>query len=374
MKRKGQHEPIALREKRLSDGGASLYLDRWVNGRRKYEFLKLYIVPEHNRADREKNRRTRMLAEAIRARRVLDMQSRRYGIDVASSADVLVFPYVEEIRKSEERAQNTRISWASFLLHLRTYEPDERITFDALTPGWIRGFCDYLNKASGVGRRNRGLPLSDNSKILYFTKLRAVLHKAVADGILLRDPSLGIKGPRREDTERTYLTVEEVRRLTAAECSKPRVKDAFLFSCLTGLRWSDVTALRWKDVQLNGALPRIVFTQQKTRRLEYMDISPQAVRLLGERGAADDCVFVVGRCMPTRAVFDGWAQAAGIDKYLTFHCARHTFATMMLSLGIDIYTVSKLLGHRKITTTQIYAKVLDKAKQEAVRSIPSIFQ
>ena len=68
-----------------------------------------------------------------------------------------------------------------------------------------------------------------------------------------------------------------------------------------------------------------------------------------------------------------WLMAAGIIKHITVHCARHKFATMMITLGVDIYTVSKLLGHSKVTTTQIYSKIIDKHKSEAVSKLDSLF-
>ena len=96
---------------------------------------------------------------------------------------------------------------------------------------------------------------------------------------------------------------------------------------------------------------------------------------MGPRGNSDD--FIFSDMLPdmdcTNKTLQSWMYRADIDKKITFHCGRHTFAVMMLDLGADIYTVSKLLGHRQLTTTQIYAKVLDKNKQNAVSRIPSIF-
>jgi integrase len=125
-------------------------------------------------------------------------------------------------------------------------------------------------------------------------------------------------------------------------------------------------------VQTDGST-RIIFRQQKTRGLEYLDISDQAVGLMGPRQSDDQPVF--GASVSTTylsCILSSWAAAAGISKHITFHSARHTFAVMMLQIDVDLYTVSKLLGHRDIKTTQIYAKILDKKKQEAVNKIPRI--
>lgn len=172
-----------------------------------------------------------------------------------------------------------------------------------------------------------------------------------------------------------YLTIEEVKKLAQTECEYPNIKRAFLFSCLTGLRRSDIINLTWGEIQQQGEYVRIIFKQKKTKGQEYLDISPQAAELLGERGKPNDHPFTdIHSPSCTNEAIKRWVLRAGIQKEITFHCGRHTFAVMMLDLGTDIYTVSKLLGHRYLTTTQIYAKVLDKNKQAAVSKIPDIFK
>ncbi|MEF2792845.1 MAG: site-specific integrase, partial [Alistipes dispar] len=113
---------------------------------------------------------------------------------------------------------------------------------------------------------------------------------------------------------------------------------------------------------------------KKTSGQEYLDIPPQAAELMGERGKDAEHIFPdIHSPSCTNETIKRWVLRAGIHKDITFHCGRHTFAVMMLDLGTDIYTVSKLLGHRELSTTQIYAKVLDKNKQAAVAKIPDIF-
>ena len=176
-----------------------------------------------------------------------------------------------------------------------------------------------------------------------------------------------------DNRETSFGTLEEVKKMAATPCNYPILKATFLFSCLTGLRKSDIEKLTWGEIQKFGDFTRIVFKQKKTGGQEYLDISDQAAAYLGTRRNDVDRVFegfTYGAW--TSLELKRWALAAGITKNLTFHCARHTFAVMMLDLGADIYTVSKLLGHRELSTTQIYAKVLDKNKQAAVNLIPSI--
>lgn len=161
--------------------------------------------------------------------------------------------------------------------------------------------------------------------------------------------------------------------MAAAHCKYPALKNAFMFSCLTGIRKSDIEKMRWREVQQHGEFTRIIFKQKKTGGQEYLDINSQAAAYMGQRGEADDRVFSGFKYSSYMiAELRMWAARAGITKDITFHSGRHTFAVMMLDLGAEIYTVSKLLGHKEIHTTQIYAKILDKKKQEAVAMIPKI--
>ena len=183
----------------------------------------------------------------------------------------------------------------------------------------------------------------------------------------------GVEGFKQDETERAYLTLDEIKKLAATPCKYQFLKDAFLFSCLTGLRKSDIEKLTWGEVQKFGDYTRIVFKQKKTKGQEYLDIAKQAEQYMGERSADDAKVFPGFKYTSwTLLELRRWVLAAGITKDITFHAGRHTFAVIMLDLGTDIYTVSKLLGHREVATTQIYAKILDKNKQKAVSLIPDI--
>lgn len=373
-------EPIRLRQRKMPTGNISLYLDIYLNGRRTYEYLKMYLVPELTRADREKNRETLKLADAVRAKRVVELRNGQFGFQPTTSPPIRFFDYYRamcEKRLGTESRGNWG-NWYSCLHHLKKYEKRENITFADITPEWVQGFKDYLeNEAVAWGhdfrKRIKDKPLARNSKLSYFNKLRACLNQAIEEGVILTNPMRGIDGFKPEEGTRMYLTLDEVRKLAVTECEYPQIKAAFLFSCLTGLRRSDVLRLTWGDVHKQGEFTRIIFRQKKTSGQEYLDISPQAAELMGERGLPDEHVFTdIHSPSCTNNTLKLWVARAGINKTITFHCGRHTFATLMLDIGTDIYTVSKLLGHRDLSTTQIYAKVMDKNKQAAVASIPTI--
>lgn len=373
-------EPIRLRRRKTPSGLTSLYLDIYVEGRRSYEYLKMYLVPEKTRADKEKNRQTLLLAEAIKSKRIVELRNGQYGFRDRKADGTRFFDYYRSLCEKRLGAESRGNwgNWFSCLHHLQRYERRKDITMSEITPEWVQGFKDYLDSEAiawghDFHKRKKENLLSRNSKVSYFNKLRACLNQALEDGIIDSNPMRGIEGFKAEEGTRMYLTIDEVRRLAHTECDYPAIKSAFLFSCLTGLRRSDVIRLTWGDVYQQGDFTRIIFKQKKTSGLEYLDITPQAAELMGERGKPDDPVFPsIHSPSCTNNTIKTWVARAGIDKEITFHCARHTFATMMLDLGTDIYTVSKLLGHRELSTTQIYAKVMDKNKQAAVAKIPDI--
>lgn len=148
------------------------------------------------------------------------------------------------------------------------------------------------------------------------------------------------------------------------------LKRAALFSALTGLRHSDIQKLKWEEIQKDGENYRLNFTQQKTKGVEYMPISKQAYVLCGKRREPDKLVF---EDLPDPAwiskPLERWIKSAGINRRITFHSFRHTYATLQLAQGTDIYTVSKMLGRTNVKTTQIYAKVVDEKKEKAAQAI-----
>ena len=374
-------EPIRIRQKELANGNISLYLDIYIGGKRKYEFLKLYLIPEKTREDKEKNRQTMQLANSIKSKRIVEYQNGEFGFKSNYKLDTLFFDYYRamcEKRHGNPESRGNWGNWYSCLHHLMKYEKNKRITFADITPEWVQGFRDYLDKdavawSHDYRKRIKDKPLARNSKLSYFNKLRACLNQAFEDRIIPINPCRGVERFRPEEGIRMYLTIDEVRLLAQTDCEYPRIKDAFLFSCMTGLRRSDILRLTWGDIHKQGDFTRIIFRQKKTEGQEYLDITPQAAQLMGDPKGINDPIFEdIHSPSCTNKAVQEWVLNAGIHKKISFHCARHAFATMMLDLGTDIYTVSKLLGHRDLSTTQIYVKVLDKNKQKAVSNIPDI--
>lgn len=360
-------EPVRIREKKLRNGNTSLYLAIYVDGKREYEFLKLYLRPENTKQDKAINRETLALANAIKAQRVIDIQQGRFGFR-ATKSKVPLSEYMAQLAHKSKSDGNLR-TWMSCIKRIKAYNQGDIMISD-ITTNWVRGFSEYLQTAP----KDR-LTLKTNTANMYFSKLKTALKQARIDGLINDDIALGVKAPPKGETNREYLTLDEIKKLAVTECRHSEIKRAFLFSCLTGLRRSDIVKLTWGEISQHDGRTRIIFRQKKTGGMEYLDITQQAAELIGERGKAkpDDTVFgYIHYMYSTNANLREWCLRAGIDKHITFHSGRHTFAVLMLSLGTEIYTVSKLLGHRNLATTQIYAKIVDKKKQEAVDKIPRI--
>ena len=212
----------------------------------------------------------------------------------------------------------------------------------------------------------------------YFRCFAGALNAAVRAEVILSNPFDKIASTDKikvPESTREYLTIDEIKQLIATECKRENVKNAFLFSCFSGLRFSDMCAITWGQITQDGEQMRIQLQMQKTKDPLYLPISEQAQKYMPNRGtaSANDTIFSMFSEVHSNAIIADWAKAAGITKKVTFHVARHTFATMMLTLGADLYTTSKLLGHTKVETTQIYAKIVNKKKDEAVNLTNGIF-
>ena len=182
------------------------------------------------------------------------------------------------------------------------------------------------------------------------------------------------KAIQGEKKKREYLTIDEVKRLIDTPCKREEVKMAFLFSCFCGLRISDVRALRWKDVIYESDKIHLELRQKKTEALLYLPLNKQAQQFLpASKGQAEECVFSLPGQTAISKALDKWAKDAGIDKKVCYHMSRHTFATMELTMGADLYTTSLLMGHSNVQITQIYAKIIDVKKEQAVMMIDTLF-
>ena len=278
--------------------------------------------------------------------------------------------YFEDLRdkRHQNSSKSIRVNWDREVKLMKMFTEGKPMIFSTIDMNLLEDYKNFLINAPQGGSK-KGI-ITRNTASTYFSIFKAGLHQAFIDGYLTVDIAAKAKNIAYSDKQREYLTIDELNTLAATPCDRPIMKRASLFSALTGMRHSDIQKLKWKEIIKDGEHYRILFTQQKTKGVQYMPISDQAYQLCGERGEPDRLVFE-GLQDPSwiNKPLERWIKAAGITKHITFHCFRHTYATLQLTNGTDIYTVSKMLGHTKVTTTQIYAKIVDEKKEQAADTI-----
>jgi integrase len=344
---------VKIREKR-----GKLYLDIYQGGKRSWEALRLSLSN-----DKAQNKEIMRLAEICRSKRETQLLAGSWDIQDPVAGRKKFLTYLEELAKT--KLHNDYITGCA--RYLKKYHAGD-IQLSQITPRWVEAFQNYLLNGSG---------LSPAAAYGYSKAVRLALRKAARDNILIKNPAGGVKGLPEPEADLVFLSVEEIQKLADTGISGglgAEIRRAFLFSCYTGLRISDIKSIRRRDIEKN---PRqIIKRQKKTRSPVYIPLTETAWRIIsagGERNP-DDKVFplLAGTKTQTNRYLIKWAAKAGVKKPVGWHTARRTFATMALENGADIYTVSKLLGHKNIKQVAKYAQATDKLRREAVAALPGI--
>lgn len=367
-------EPVRIRFKELANGNKSVYLSINVNGRRTYDYLRLYLIPEVDAAAREQNKQTMQAVYAIKAQRIMSITNGIAGLKDKSRIKMRLVDWLEIFRDAQvERGRQSARNWVNSVLNaVREHSPN--VTLAEMTKEYCNGFMVFLLNDYITYKHTHP---SKSTVMNYLKCLKAAFNMAIEEEIMDDNPVLRLRMDvlKGGGTKREYLTVDEVKRLIDTPCKREDIKAAFLFSCFCGLRISDVKSLKWKNIITEGDKTRVEILQYKTKQPLYLPLNKQALRWMPERGSAsdEDKVFPT---LPSKNYdcIPEWSRAAGISKHVTYHVSRHTFATMELTMGADLYTTSKLLGHTEVRTTQIYAKIINKKKDEAVSLLDSAFE
>lgn len=374
---------VTLRQRKISNGKISLRLDiqppiidPTTGKSKRWEVLKMHIHDKPKSANEKKhNKETLRVANEILLRRQTEL----------NKSEIYSALEKEELRKlnmgkrdflaffkalAEKRKSSSFDNWISAYKHFETFAGGS-VKMSDLNRKYCEDFKEYLLNTHS--RRSDAQKLSQNAALSYFNKFKAALKQAYEEDLLQTDLSGKVKPIKAAETHRTYLTLEELEQLAAVECKLPIMKNAALFSALTGLRFSDIEKLRWKELEYSAKKKtkyELKFIQKKTKGAETLPISEQAVNLMGKRKEPEALVFEgLEYSAYNNKKLKDWVKSAGIDKDVTFHSFRHTYATLQLAEGTDLYVICKLLGHKHITTTQLYTKVLDIKKQEAATKI-----
>jgi integrase len=374
---------VKLLKKEISKNRHSLYLDFYphilhpVSGKpTRREFLKLYVFnAPKSMLDKQHNTNTLAMAEQIRQRReselnkpeiYSDYEKEKVRVKALGETDFLA--YFMEL--ANERAKSNHDNWASAYNYLNGFTGGSLKVAD-LTEKFCNDFKKHL--LTTKSSRSEKTTLSQNSAASYFNKFKAALKQAYKDGYLQNDLNGKVEPIKQAETHRQHLSIDELKSLIKTPCTNPLLKRAALFAAITGLRFSDIKKLVWGEVQGNAELRYLQFTQQKTKGAEVHPINEEAYSLLGEPQQPTDRVFdgLTYSAYQNKHLYQ-WIGAAGITKNITFHCFRHTYATLQLEGGTDIYTLKEMMGHNNVKTTQVYAKIVNPTKRKAANAIPAI--
>jgi len=337
--------------------GLDLYFSK---DKRKYESLNIYIEPSDTK---ETIKEKMALAEKIKAKRILELSQKENGF---KSNEINHLNFVEYFKKEmDKRNGNTKIVWKNCYKYLNTFA-NKGISIDLIDKKWLEQLIQYFQKKVGA-----------SSSAIYFSKIKTALNEAVSDGIITSNPAKLVKTIKVDDKNTSYLTFEEIQKVAKTYTSNVEVKKAFLFSCYTGLRVGDIMKLKWsnivEDKHNDEKIFKVQIIQTKTKAVNYIPINATALKLIGMKQNGNALVFQLpSNRRKINRIIKKLLVDAQIEKPISFHSARHSCAVLLLANGADLYTVSKILGHKSIKSTQIYGKVIDASKNEAIKNLPQI--
>ena len=355
---------VSLRTRKIKGGEQlSFYLDYYPGYRDestmkvvRHESLGIYIYAKP-KSQREKDYNDRMREKAVNERYDFFDKEKMKG-------DFLAY--------FKQKADKKNCKWQHVYKHFARF-CNNKCRFDEISVDLCNKFREYLLTAPQTIHTEHKLHI--NSVAGYWSTFRAVLHTAYREHKIMENPNGFLERIDTIPTEKEHLSRQELVNLANTPCSSPVLKKAFLFSCLTGLRKSDIKQLTWDKIQPYGDDSMyITLRMQKTKELVNNPISNEALELIGfndgdENRKPTDKVFVGFNDSLTQAPLKNWMKEAGITKHLSYHCSRHTFGSLQVEAGTSVYTVQHILGHKNVATTQIYAAMADSSKRESVDKI-----
>lgn len=352
-------EPIKIRFKKLKNGSLSLYLDFYFNGKRKYEFLKLYLTNGKTKEQKQIDKLTLKTAQTIKYKRIIKLlanQTEKFNSQ--KETNITLVECCKKIYKQKEIEGNGKSNifiYKAITKHLQNFSNNTLIT--NVDKKFIIDFIDYLKNKN----------LSQNTIYTYFCTLKTIFTECIRQKFITQNPISQLSRkeiPKLKKSLPKYLTTDELATLKKNKCPNEEVKRAFLFSCLTGLRFSDIKTITYSNLRFEKEDIHFQKEIVKTHAIVSALLPKPAVELLEKNKSG--LIFNLPSLPVVEKNLKKWSENTNIGKKITFHSARHTFATTLLTQGADLYTVSKLLGHSNITTTQIYAKIIDSKKDETI--------
>lgn len=353
---------VKLREKKNSDNTTTLYLDIYHKGKRSYEFLQhlKLISKTSNPVEKQKNKKNKELANKILINRQHELEGNDYNITPKFKQNIDFVAFFQDFNKNYKK-KDLRVLEACLNM-FKAYLKEAQIKTllaKELDENIVNEFKNYLTEK-----------LNGESPANYFKKFKLVIKQAVRKNIMSKNPALeiSISTKAKQGIKKQVLTNEEIQLLVKTPMTNNEVKSAFIFSLYTGLRFSDIQHLKWNDIDLNNKTLHI--KQMKTGEEVNMNLHPTALKVLGTPQKSKAPVFTLPSHTACTKDLKYWVKKAGINKNITWHCARHSFATNIIFYGADVNTASKLLGHTSLKYTERYAHLVKSLKDKAISNLP----
>jgi integrase len=373
--------------KTYENGKISLFLYYFKGDSKQRQYLKIILNPETDKDIKARNEESYRQALTTANEKDVELQKdiNGFALDVVSKKQVL--PYIADLAERKLKETGNKQSYFYILNSLSQHMAlcfGDNIRFNQIDKKFVLKFIDYLKTANNLNyqrakaKKKKILTIGKNAQYNLFKKFAFVIGEAVKDGYITNNPIKLLEPkqkPSPDNTERQYLTIGELKNLMATECRNETLKRAFLFCCLVGIRYSDIKALTWGNIVKSDIGYQLDFKVKKTGSIETPPVSDEAMKWLPKRNKAkdDELIYKLPKNDSANAQLSRWVKSASISKKITWHCSRHTAATLNLSLGVPIEVVSKLLGHSRISTTQIYAKIVNTLARNEVDKQNGIF-
>lgn len=346
----------------MKGGGLSFYLDIYLSqSNRTREFLGIYNQPGD-----PMNREFKRQAEFIRSQRELELLNGTYELTplIKKDLDFLMFftDYVENYSKGDGRIVRAAFrKFQKFILEERNLRS---IAFKGVNTSLCVDFKDFLQRKAGLG---------GETAYNYFSRFKRALNRAVDLGFMKSNPAEKIKLNRGSNKlKKEILTEEELGLLKANKCPNTEVKNAFLFACYTGLGEAEIRSLKGQN--LKNSRIRIVRQKLALKEVETdVLLHPSALQFLPPNFEKMDHIFQLPNSTAVKKNLDTWVQKnSGINKKITFYCARHTYAVLLLKVTGNLQAVSESLGHTSLKHTMKYLNHTSQIKDDAILKLPNL--
>lgn len=355
---------ITIGKRSLKDGRRSLYLSFMEKGVRRRKALGIVLdrpdAPEIRRCNRLKME----LARKIRAKCELESMFSVYGLPpIGLDAPFLLSAFAAYVKDYPARDVAVLKAVGNYL---RSFPGSRDLPVCRVDVAFCKAFRDYL-----------AAHLTGTTPGNYFKKFKAFIRHCHCNGLLRDDPSAECKAVVDDSLAKAVLTFGELDALAAAPCPVDDVKRAFLFACNTGLRWCDVKNLRVCHV--DAASRELLLVQQKVERTSRrsklrISLNDNAFSLIRPAlgHPSSEPLFSLPSYNYMLRLLARWVKAAGVDKHITFHCARHTFITNLIAQGTHLSIAASLAGHSSTRHTEKYVHIADEQRREAVNRLPRL--